>query len=263
MGSAYSGRSFLLANNDYDFGGETADNAGFRIKARNLTFQALTSPGNVRLNNLGLILDLNVASVILPGGVRTTANSYVTVAYNYFENVWRRSPRAAADGTHVHVFNNLLYRWGYQKDGVTSMPSWNGVAVELDPHQADQPEKVVMAVIQANRYIPGRTSRTRRSITMRARRWDIAKSTTLANRFDKPSGESGNSILEPDGTFQTINVDAWYTGLTGPDGTSLGYVAPPVKPTGEVDWIALARSAGPTMRAAASIPNEVSADPGE
>jgi pectate lyase len=207
---------------------------------------------------------INIASVIVQKGknaVRTSANSYVTVAYNYFENVWRRSPRAAADGSHAHVFNNLLYRWGYQQDGVTNRPSWGGIPTELDPHQENQAP--VTAVIQANRFIPWADKQSKAIDSDAGTQVDIGTSTSLSNRFDTPNGTSGNTALKPSGPFQTIDVNAWYTGLKGPDGVSLGLQAPDVMATGSVDWVTLARNAGTFVRANNSIPSEVSTDPGK
>ncbi len=209
---------------------------------------------------------INIASVIQESegegdATRTSANSFVTVAYNYFENVWRRSPRAAADGSHAHVFNNLLYRWGYQQDVVTDRPSWNGMSTELDPHQENQAP--VTAVIQANRFIPWDQKQSKAIDLDAGTQVDIGKSTDLSNRFDAPDGTSGNTALEPSGEFPDIDVNAWYTGLKGPDGVSLGLLAPDVMSTKDVDWAVLARNAGNFARGAESLPSEVATDPGK
>ena len=171
-----------------------------------------SNPGQGDFVNRGAI---NVASVIREDGRRTTANSFVTVAYNYFENVWRRSPRAASDGTRVHAFNNLLYRWGFQKDGFTETPSWNGMPTELNFHKANG--DAVTAVIQANRFIPWAAKQNKAIDPDAGTQVDIGKSTSLANRFDMPNGKTGNTDLEKTVTkgnkFKTISVSDWYTNL--------------------------------------------------
>ena len=58
---------------------------------------------------------IDIASVIMDDAANTrlTGNSAVTIAFNVFEDVWRRSPRIAQTGNFGHVFNNLLYHWGF------------------------------------------------------------------------------------------------------------------------------------------------------
>lgn len=210
-----------------------------------------SQPGQGVFKDRGAI---NIASVILSGGTRTTANSFVTVAFNYFENVWRRSPRAAAGGTHAHVFNNLLYRWGYQANGLTTEGSWNGMEVgALDDQQS--PTQVAEAVIQANRFIPWVDKQNKAISHDAGTQVNIGQTTNLVNRFDKPNGTSGNATLDPGDGFQSINVNNWYT--------SVNIQAPTVKATKKVDWVNLARSAGTFVRPANSIPDRVSADPGK
>lgn len=203
---------------------------------------------------------LNIASVILPpsqegqSAQRTTANSFVTVAFNFFAEVWRRSPRAAASGTHAHIFNNLLYRWGYQEGGVTGAKSWDGMSIGALENQG---LPMPMAVIQANRFIPWDEKQSRAIMLDAGTQVDIGPA-DLVNRFDEPDGKKDdNSSLAPNPVpAQTIDVNSWYTSLKDPNGVSLGLTAPQVTATENVDWVKLVRRSGP-VQFTTPVPNEV------
>jgi pectate lyase len=192
---------------------------------------------------------INIASDI-DEGTRVTGNSFVTVAYNYFENIWRRNPRAAADGTRVHIFNNLLYQWGFgnkSKDKTT----WNGIEIETLEQlegRTTTPENAVTASIQANRFIPWVDKESKAIDIDTGTIVDIGP-TSLANRFDNPSGvENAEGPLKPTGTFTSFDLSKWYT--------DMGLMAPDVIAPGSVGWAALAGSAG-AVELARSVPSVV------
>jgi pectate lyase len=178
---------------------------------------------------------------------RLPGNSYVTVAYNYFQDVWRRSPRAAAEGNHIHVFNNLLYRWGFGNDQDENGPkdlgtaTWNGMTIGNS----------AQAVIQANRFIPwdkkatGKSARKVLSHDVKpgeATTVDIGIKAGLPNEFDSPEGaptDKGPLIPDPK-DFQTIQVAGWYK--------TVKLDAPTVPPTGKVDWSAVVQESGPRVK---------------
>ena len=204
---------------------------------------------------------LNIASVILTPSQqgqraqRATANSFVTVAFNFFAEVWRRSPRAAASGTHAHIFNNLLYRWGYQEGGVTDEKSWNGMSIGALENQTGLP--MPMAVIQANRFIPWDEKQSGAIMLDSGTQVDIGPA-DLGNRFDKPNGKKDdNSGLAPNPVpAHTIDVNSWYTSLKDPNGVSLGLTAPQVTAAENVNWVKLGRRSGP-VQFTPPVPEEV------
>ncbi|MFP5284259.1 MAG: hypothetical protein ACLGI9_00825, partial [Thermoanaerobaculia bacterium] len=72
---------------------------------------------------------------------------------------------------------------------------------------------------------------------------DPAKSPDLSNELDNPDGTPNDEAFALAGTFQTIDVSAWYTGL------GLGYQAPPVFPRNLVPWGSVLYSSGPRVSA--------------
>jgi uncharacterized membrane protein len=198
------------------------------------------NPGGGDFLNRGSI---NIASVIASGGQRLDGNSFVTVAFNFIEDVWRRSPRVAAKGSQAHIFNNVLSRPGF---GNTESLKWNGIVIE----------NKATAAIQANRIIPW--SEKASGVAVRARTLKHDDNTTvdvgdigspdlgqadLRNELDNAKGKPDNyftSPIRPEGSFATLLVSLWYTGL--------GLVSPPVTPAGRVPWADVIARAGTLVR---------------
>jgi pectate lyase len=185
---------------------------------------------------------INVASVIDEKTTkRTPGNSAVTIAFNLFEDVWRRSPRIAQTGNFGHVFNNLLYRWGFgnKEDAITS---WNGVSIGNETYLTGE----TVAAVHANRFIPWADKATgpaaRGAFEHDSNTRVNIGGQPFPNRFDKPDGRAdGNSPLAPapdrrNGFPAAVKVRERYQ--------SQGITPPMVTPADQVPWQTLIDRAG-------------------
>jgi pectate lyase len=197
-------------------------------------------PGKGKFHNRGSI---NVASVIDDNSVRLNGSSSVTVAFNFFEDIWRRSPRVSATGNRAHIFNNLLFRWGF---GNETDPTWGGMLIE----------NKAMAVIQANRFIPWARKASGEEARTNALKHDADTTVDVGdiglvelgqqdflNELDNAKGKPGDyftSPLLPKGNFATIPVSSWYAGLQ--------LTAPMVTQASAVPWATIISRAGTLVR---------------
>ncbi|MBV8516549.1 MAG: hypothetical protein JO197_04010 [Acidobacteria bacterium] len=79
---------------------------------------------------------------------RKPGNSKYTVANNVFLDVWRRSPRVA-EKNFAHVYNNLLYRWGFTAPDSPDPKNktWRGMEVGGGNSGGDKKEPNGTAII--------------------------------------------------------------------------------------------------------------------
>jgi pectate lyase len=189
---------------------------------------------------------INISGLTEAGEDHTQGSSYVTVAFNVFVEVWRRTPRVA-QGTVAHIFNNLLFRWGFgnnsdrvdAQDPERKTSSWIGINVETG----------ASAVIQANRFIPWDS----KPDLNKAIKVDQDNGRTIAdigtrnfpNEFDNAQGMAGSA--QPPGPFSQINI-----------GSYLGQ-EPEVTLVGQVPWASIVNSAGPRLSPGVSDPKETAA----
>ena len=189
---------------------------------------------------------INISGLSEEGENQVQGSSYVTVAFNVFVDVWRRTPRVA-QGTVAHIFNNLLFRWGFgnNSDRVDALDpkrktsSWVGINVETG----------ASAVIQANRFIPW-ASKPDLSQAIKVDQDNGRTSADIGtrnfpNEFDDAEGVTGSA--QPPGPFSQINI-ASYLGQE-----------PEVTRVGEVPWAELVQGAGPRLSPGVSDPKETAA----
>jgi pectate lyase len=184
---------------------------------------------------------INVASVI-DNGTRLSGNSAVTIAFNVFEDVWRRSPRVAETGNFAHVFNNLLFRWGFgNKEKPKPFDSWNGMEVG----------NAAVAAIHANRFIPWLDKADGQDASKALDHHDPDTQVNIGsqarpNRFDTSAGRQDNkSPLAPvpdrqNGFPTIVNVRSRYQ--------SQSLTSPTVTPVAEVVWATVIAQAGTLVR---------------
>lgn len=184
---------------------------------------------------------INFGSATGEAGVQLPGNARVTIAFNVFVDIWRRSPRIAANAF-GHIYNNLLFRWG---KGNKTETNWNGMVVGGGD---SQPVTNGIALIQANRLIPGAPkTEPNDAIQINVQtKVDIGSGPSLPglpsipNRFDGPDGKelaSGGAPTAPAGGFATINL------------STFGGVAT-VQPKESVDWKAIYTNAVPSQMSA-------------
>jgi hypothetical protein len=156
---------------------------------------------------------------------RKQGNSFVTVAFNVFVDVWRRCPRVGFPGNFGHVYNNLVYRWGVgNKDipAINGADTWNGMEVGNEG----------AALIQANRFIPwadklGRAIQTDDPT-------HVIGTAPFPNEFDNSAEAlSGGTVAT------ATEVTKLYTDLK--------LTEPTVQATGVVDWSDIGKQAGPRL----------------
>lgn len=179
---------------------------------------------------------INFGSATGKKGVQLPGNARATIAFNVFVDIWRRSPRIAAN-SFAHIYNNLLFRWG---KGNLTADNWNGVVVGGGDAQ---PTTNGIALIQANRFIPwkrktGANDAIQINVSTQV---DIGSGPEVPglparpNRFDGPDGRelaSGGTPTAPEGVLRTINL------------STFGGVAT-VQAKESVDWKALYNNAVP------------------
>jgi pectate lyase len=188
---------------------------------------------------------IDIASVIMDDEAKTRlpGNSAVTVAFNLFEDVWRRSPRVAQTGNFGHVFNNLLYRWGFGNNQ-NEIGSWNGVSIGNEPYLRGE----TAAAVHANRFIPWADKATGPA-ARHAFEHDTNTRVNIGgqpypNRFDKPDGTPDtNSPLAPQPDRQNhfpaaVQVRDRYRSL------SPSLTPPAVTPADQVPWQTVIDQAG-------------------
>jgi pectate lyase len=188
---------------------------------------------------------IDVASVIDDDDnhTRLSGNSSITIAFNVFEDVWRRSPRVAQTGNFAHVFNNLLSRWGFGNDQNSKddgTDTWNGMSVG----------NAAVAAIHANRFIPW-SKKAAGQDAKQALAHDNDTQVNLGgqarpNRFDTPEGHQDNdSPLTPvpdrqHGFPAAVNVRSRYL--------SQSLTPPTVTPADQVNWQTVIAQAGTLVR---------------
>lgn len=166
-------------------------------------------------------------------------DSFVTIANNVYIDVWRRLPRVAG-GNFVHVFNNLLYRWGYTKDN-TDNRTYRGIEIGGGDEITTNNGK---ALIEANRFIPYEERKdVKREIAFNAGTSVTLGSGANVNEFDgkggRPLGENKDIPVVPDGQEGNFVASEVYNGIAGEN-----LSAPPVKPASDVPWRKLVGQAG-------------------
>jgi pectate lyase len=182
---------------------------------------------------------IDVASVI-DNGTRLSGNSAVTIAFNVFEDVWRRSPRVAQTGNFVHVFNNLLFRWGFGNDEEPKpFSTWNGMSVG----------NAAVAAIHANRFLPWSKKATGQDAS-KALAHDPDTQVNIGgqarpNRFDTPDGrQDDDSPLAPvpdrPGFPTIVNVRSRYLAQS--------LTPPTVTTVDQVNWATVIAQAGTPVR---------------
>ena len=158
---------------------------------------------------------------------RPLGNSSFTVAYNVFIDVWRRSPRVA-EGNTAHVFNNLLYRWGYTA-APNSDQTWRGM--EVGGGISGPRGNNGRALIQANRFIPWQDKRdplvaikvhkgTAVDFGVQSSNIDQpgAVDDSRPNRYDKPNGRVPDApqSFDAGASLALININRLYGSLKPP-----------------------------------------------
>jgi hypothetical protein len=170
------------------------------------------------------------------------ANAFVTVANNAFIDVWRRSPRIAR-GTRGHIFNNLLYRWGFtdpQSPEATD-GTWRGM--EVGGGENANPTDDGTVLIQANRFIPwSEKTQVEPEIKIHPHTHvDLRGMPPRLNAFDtfeaKPVADGQPVPTVPEERQARIDTEAFYG--------DLGLSAPQVVAMARVGWLALVQEAGP------------------
>lgn len=168
---------------------------------------------------------------------RVPGNSKFTVANNVFIDVWRRSPRVAEDNF-AHIFNNLLYRWGYtakiSTDRQNPDGTWRGMEVGGgNTGKAGQPNGT--AVIQANRFIPWKKKTDPcAAITVHQQTTVDFGGLDFPNQYDDPDGANGSNPFDAGTTiplqqlYKTEDIDV-----------------PMPAPAATMDWNALLETVGP------------------
>lgn len=174
---------------------------------------------------------INVASLQPDRG-----NGAVTIAFNVYIDVWRRLPRVGG-GNFVHVFNNLLYRWGYTKKD-SNNETWRGMEIGGGDLTTDNGK----ALIEANRFIPWKkkVDITREIAFNEGTEVDLS-ATTNPNEFDTPEGTPVAAGV----TIPTVPLDqvATFTRAGVYEDVGLADPGAPAQATA-VDWKMLVQQAG-------------------
>lgn len=189
-------------------------------------FPGLLSAADTSYQNRGAI---NVASV-RDGNTHSLGDGFVTVALNVFIDVWRRSPRIA-QGNVGHVYNNLLYRWGYtaaqSTDRTNPNDTWRGM--EIGGGDVNASKNNGEALIQSNRFIPW-AAKTELDMAVALNKntvvdlgaLDIADPVTARpNEFDDAEGHAPATLLPPQpplqgATSETIDLTCSITESDSP-----------------------------------------------
>ena len=170
-------------------------------------------------------------------------NAYVTVAYNAFIDVWRRSPRIAR-ANRGHIFNNLLYRWGITdpKSPDPNNGTWRGMEVGGGVNANPTDDGTVL--IQANRFIPwSEKTQVEPEIKIHPNSHvDVRGVPPRLNAFDtfeaKPVADGQPVPSVPEDRQIRIDTEAFYG--------DVGLQAPQVVAMARVGWLALVQEAGPS-----------------
>lgn len=170
---------------------------------------------------------------------RVPGNSKFTVSNNVFIDVWRRSPRVAEDNF-AHIYNNLLFRWGYTAPG-SPLPgdgTWRGM--EIGGGESRDTDRNGTAVIQANRFIPWEDKkRPADAINQHASTTVDYGGTAFPNQFDDPDGKVPASGSNPFPAGTPLSLNTFY----GPEDIDV-----PVPTTASaMDWKALLEAVGPVV----------------
>lgn len=179
---------------------------------------------------------INVASVKPRRG-----NALATIANNVYIDVWRRLPRVTG-GNFAHIYNNLLYRWGYTKND-SDNDTWRGIEigggkVPTDNGTAENPPTDNgRALIAANRFIPwAQKTGVERELAFNVQT-EVELSATKPNEFDGPNGTPGTAITSvAPATAATFPIGTMYT--------DAGATEPQVLATTDVQWRKLVGQAG-------------------
>ncbi|MEA2564069.1 MAG: Pectate lyase [Acidobacteriota bacterium] len=201
--------------------------------------EPLTADGYRPFANRGAV---DITSVIDSKKNRLKGNSFVTVANNVFVDVWRRSPRVAFPGNFGHIYNNLLYRWGFgntENKKSNGTDTWNGMSVGNE----------AVALIQANRFIPWNLKLAETiqidlgtTVDIGFPALDLFKP-DRTNRFDSPDGTENpaGGPPRPKKGFPDIDVNSIY------NRAGLARSQPDVTAKDQVNWLALAKAAGSSV----------------
>ncbi|MFL6247328.1 MAG: hypothetical protein ACJ74H_14960 [Thermoanaerobaculia bacterium] len=196
---------------------------------------------------------INIAGVAV-SATQNLGNARVTIANNAFVDVWRRSPRIA-EGTFGHIFNNLLFRWGFGNDADTTgdsqnsdtkTNSWVGMAGGGGEEGRSVPNQNGTALIQANRFIPWKKKAldTKTVDIDPNSTVDLRFNHTLRNRFDDNNGNENTSFF----LQRSVNVDLATFRETLPK--------PDITAANAVNWRNLLDDAGPRGTSEASTPQQ-------
>ena len=206
---------------------------------------------NPGLDGPGKSTFINRGALNLSALNNRNANSSFTVTRNVFVDVWRRSPRVAG-GNFAHVFNNLLFRWGFT--GPASKPNalhalnntWRGMEVGGGDRDPDNSQ----ALIQANRFIPW-VDKQQLDMAINIHPTttvDLSSTTEDANEFDGPDGKLPPAPVDATGAALARPQPSVPTGATGTTLVAaalyLDLTPPPVTTAATVDWTSLVTSAG-------------------
>lgn len=186
-------------------------------------------------------------------------NARVTVAQNAFFKVWRRSPRIA-NGNFGHIFNNVIYRWGFGNDAdppTNGTNTWRGIEIGGGDGVTGGGDNG-SALIEANRFIPWKEKK-KLADTITVNRDTIVDiglspstgqppSTNQPNRFDDPDGNERTVVLvkrtdsdvvfpAPPQGFSFIDVMSQYT--------AVNLQKPTVTPASAANWVDIVSSSGP------------------
>ncbi len=180
-------------------------------------------------------------SINLGAHVAPLGNAYVTVANNVYIDVWRRLPRVARQGF-GHIYNNLLYRWGYTEQP-SDEGSWRGMEVGGGENAPTDGAVDGTVLIQANRFIPwAPKANDDRMLKIHPHtQVDLAGKDPLPNRFDDASGKpmATSPVTVPRDRAVTLRLDKFYTNANDK------LVAPTVTAADRVSWSGVLRDAGP------------------
>jgi hypothetical protein len=187
-------------------------------------------------------------------------NARVTIAQNAFFKVWRRSPRIA-NGNFGHIFNNVVYRWGFGNDDDPpkhGSNTWRGIEIGGGDGVTGG-GKDGSALIEANRFIPWKKKKELAdTITVNAN--TVVDIGMTPSKDQPPLMNQPNRFDDPDGNARTVTFP------TPPQGfsfigesvyTDVDREKPPVTPATTANWVAIVQGAGPGEPRGPESPDEL------
>jgi hypothetical protein len=190
---------------------------------------------------------------------RTRGNSLVTVAFNVFVNVWRRCPRVAFQGNFGDIFNNIVYHWGAgngENQENNGTDTWNGMAVGNQG----------IAVIQANRFIPGPvpvdTGNNSQTFVRTDRTVQLDNDPIVDIGIERFPNQFDKSAEAPKGTLPDLSSERkdLYSNVQLGDPPTVTSTASLAVGTNPLTWASIVTNAGPAGTDSAGLPEKTTRD---